>query len=141
MHNGWTDQTTLYAYHFEADGNKLTQAGLMHLRWILENAPEERRVIFVQSANASIESQQRLANVQHAASEMAGRSGCAFDNVKSYTRLWASGTRGRYEIPGLCRFHSSSSNSIYSRRRYGCKWGELNPARFLFDFKAISYSS
>jgi len=46
----------------------------MHLRWILENAPEERRVIFVQSANASIESQQRLANVQHAASEMAGRS-------------------------------------------------------------------
>lgn len=75
MHNGWTDQTTLYAYHFEADGNKLTEAGLMHLRWILENAPEERRVIFVQSANASIESQQRLANVQHAASEMAGDQG------------------------------------------------------------------
>lgn len=72
MHNGWTDQTTLYAYHFEKDGNKLTEAGLMHLRWILENAPENRRVIFVQSANQSIASQERLANVQYAAAQIAG---------------------------------------------------------------------
>lgn len=72
MHNGWTDQTTLYAYHFDKDGNKLTQAGLIHLRWILEHAPENRRVIFVQTGDHSIESQERLANVQHSASEMAG---------------------------------------------------------------------
>lgn len=72
IHNGWTDQTTLYAYHFENDGNKLTEAGLLHLRWILEHAPESRRVIYVQTANQSIASQQRLANVQYAASEMSG---------------------------------------------------------------------
>jgi len=72
MHNGWADQTTLYAYHFEKDTNKLTEAGLMHLRWILTHAPESRRTVFVQSANESIESQERLANVQYAASQMAG---------------------------------------------------------------------
>ncbi len=72
MHNGWTDQTTLYAYHFDKDGNKLTQAGLIHLRWILEHAPENRRVIFVQTGDHSIASQERLANVQYSASEMAG---------------------------------------------------------------------
>ena len=72
MHNGWADQTTLYAYHFEKDTNKLTEAGLMHLRWILTHAPESRRTVFVQSANESIESQERLANVQYAASQMTG---------------------------------------------------------------------
>lgn len=72
IHNGWTDQTTLYAYHFEQDGNKLTEAGLLHLRWILEHAPENRRTIFVQTANKSIASQERLANVQYAASQMVG---------------------------------------------------------------------
>ncbi|EDL60124.1 hypothetical protein [Gimesia maris] len=70
IHNGWTEQNTLYAYHFDKDGNKLTEAGLLHLRWIMEHAPEERRMIFVQTTNNSISSQERLANVQYAASEM-----------------------------------------------------------------------
>ncbi|WP_339729717.1 hypothetical protein [uncultured Gimesia sp.] len=89
IQNGWTDQTTLYAYYFEPEGNKLTEAGILHLRWILEHAPERRRTIFVQTANDSITSQERLANVQYAASEMVGDQ-----NVPS-TMLRLSPTYGR----------------------------------------------
>ena len=89
IHNGWADQTTLYAYHFEKDDNKLTEAGLMHLRWILEHAPEERRTIFVQNANQSIDSQARLANVQYAASQLVG------DQAMPPTMLRLTPTHGR----------------------------------------------
>jgi hypothetical protein len=69
--NGWTTETTLLDYHFN-DKNELNNAGRMQLKWILQNAPPEHRAAWVQTADTSDISQQRLANVQLAATEMVG---------------------------------------------------------------------
>lgn len=73
--NGWTNGTTLYRYHFDADTQELTHSGRLHLRWILENVAPNRRVAWVQSgANPEI-SQKRLENVRAAAEDMVGQNG------------------------------------------------------------------
>jgi hypothetical protein len=74
--NGWTQETTLYEYHFEPETQILTHAGLMHLRWILLETPPERRVAFVQAAWDEPTSQARLENVRAAAFEMVGQEVC-----------------------------------------------------------------
>lgn len=70
--NGWILQTTLYAYHFEDDTSELNHAGLTHLRWILENAPEQHRVCWVQTGPNRQVSDLRTNSVQLAAAEMVG---------------------------------------------------------------------
>ena len=67
---GWVSETTLYDYHFDRDQQALNRAGLIHLRWILENAPESRRTVFVQSGANNGASQLRMANVQSELSEI-----------------------------------------------------------------------
>jgi hypothetical protein len=70
--NGWTAETTLYEYHFDEDTQLLNQSGTLHLRWILQDVPVSRRMVWVQTALDPHTSQARLANVQVAALEMAG---------------------------------------------------------------------
>jgi len=70
--NGWMLASTLYEYHFVEGRNDLTRAGLLQLRWILENVPLEHRVIFVQSAYDNDARQARLNNVKTAAQRIVG---------------------------------------------------------------------
>lgn len=70
--NGWILQTTLYEYHFTEETAELNHAGLTHLRWILENAPEQYRVCWVQTGPNRQISDVRLSAVQIAAAEMVG---------------------------------------------------------------------
>ena len=67
---GWVSETTLYDYHFESDQQQLNRAGILHLRWILESAPSNRRTVFVQAGVNSTSSQLRLENVQGEVVEM-----------------------------------------------------------------------
>ncbi len=71
--NGWIQEATLYAYHFNEDTPELNHAGLMHLRWMLENAPEQHRVCWVQTGSNRQISDARLNAVQLTAAEMVGQ--------------------------------------------------------------------
>ena len=70
--NGWILQTTLYDYHFDEETCELNDAGRTHLRWILENAPEQYRVCWVQTGPSRDVSDMRLNAVQLAASNIVG---------------------------------------------------------------------
>ncbi len=70
--NGWILQTTLYEYHFNEETSELNHAGLTHLRWILESAPEQYRSVWVQTGPNRTISDLRLNAVQVASAEMVG---------------------------------------------------------------------
>lgn len=70
--NGWTEATTLYEYHFDSDTNELNQPGMMHLRWIMEHSPDNRRIAFVQSAYDGPVDDARIAAVKTSAQKYAG---------------------------------------------------------------------
>ena len=70
MASGWIAATTLFDYHFDPDTNELTRSGELHLRWILENAPEPHRIAFVQTGETPEVSQDRLASVQQLSAEL-----------------------------------------------------------------------
>ncbi len=48
IHNGWRQQNLLGAHHFNPKTNKLTQAGELKVRWVLTQAPEARRQVYVE---------------------------------------------------------------------------------------------
>ena len=70
--NGWQMATTLYEYHFDPETNALNSAGERQLQWILQSAPADQRQLYVQSMNDSVANQLRVANVQMAATNLAG---------------------------------------------------------------------
>jgi hypothetical protein len=50
VHNGWRKQNLLGAHHFNADGNALSTAGELKVRWIATQTPAEFRNIYVERA-------------------------------------------------------------------------------------------
>jgi len=46
--NGWRRQNLLGPHHFNAEKNTLTTAGELKVRWIMTQAPPDRRSIFVE---------------------------------------------------------------------------------------------
>lgn len=68
--NGWVEGTTLFNHHFNADTNQLNSAGIAHLEYILFRVPGQYRSAFVQMSNSPQNDQQRVANVQAAASTL-----------------------------------------------------------------------
>ncbi|RMF38546.1 MAG: hypothetical protein D6753_15665 [Planctomycetota bacterium] len=68
--NGWRLHNTLGAGMFDSNTNQLTDAGRMHLRWIVLRAPEERRVVFVLRGRNDSETATRVEAAQLAISEM-----------------------------------------------------------------------
>lgn len=72
VHNGWIAHTTLYDYHFDEDTHKLNNSGFLKLRWILQNAPQDRRMVSVQAGRSEAVSQQRVASVEVEANRIAG---------------------------------------------------------------------
>ncbi|MFK7819015.1 MAG: hypothetical protein AB8G99_09865 [Planctomycetaceae bacterium] len=62
--NGWTQQTTLYSYHFNEDTHELSVPGQRHLNWILNIAPAQFRNVYLQESLDQNVNQMRLASVQ-----------------------------------------------------------------------------
>lgn len=73
--SGWATATTLFDYHFDDETQELNHAGRMHLRWILENAPVQRRLIHVQYGQTHEITELRLAGVRSEAVMMVGAGG------------------------------------------------------------------
>lgn len=67
--NGWQQQNLLGDYHFREGTSELTEAGRLKVRWILLEAPEQHRVIYVHRSLSEDETAQRVASIQRCAAE------------------------------------------------------------------------
>jgi hypothetical protein len=66
--NGWQRQTTLSDYyHFDPTNGQLTEAGRLKVQWILTEAPECHRAVFVHNSLSPQETAARLKAVQELA--------------------------------------------------------------------------
>jgi hypothetical protein len=70
INNGWRRQNLLGDYHFEPETNQLTKAGELKVKWILTQAPPNRRSVFVQRAENEMQTASRVAAVHRLASSM-----------------------------------------------------------------------
>ena len=68
--NGWSQQSTLTPFHFDAKSQQLTEVGKAKVRQILTQQPEKFRTLFVSAGEDNRISAQRVAAVQQAASEV-----------------------------------------------------------------------
>ena len=71
VNNGWRRQNMLGDFYFEPTTGQLTEAGKLKIRWIVFEAPEQHREIFVHIAQTSEETQARLAYVTAEAGSLA----------------------------------------------------------------------
>jgi len=93
---GWEEQNMLGAHHFDLETNRLTEAGLIKLRWIITQGPLEHRTVFVERDIDPTLTAQRMQRAREAAqsilvdgtphvqpTEMVshGSSGAYFDSV------------------------------------------------------------
>ncbi|GEM_PF-1390827 len=63
INNGWRRQNLLGDYHFQEGTNELTSAGQLKAKWILTQAPQDRRTIYVQRGNTQSDTASRIAAV------------------------------------------------------------------------------
>jgi hypothetical protein len=68
--NGWRRQNLLGSNHFQMDAGSLTAAGQEKLRWILTEAPEQHRTVYVTRAYTAQETVARIAAVQKSAAQI-----------------------------------------------------------------------
>ncbi len=68
--NGWRRQNLLADHHFIERGAKLTEAGRMKIRWILTEAPQQHRTVYVQRADDPQVTAARIDNVQQVAAQL-----------------------------------------------------------------------
>ncbi len=61
---GWERQNLLSDFHFLPGGVELTEAGRMRVQWILREAPEARRQIYVHRGDSPQETAVRMQTVQ-----------------------------------------------------------------------------
>jgi hypothetical protein len=62
--NGWKLQNTIGDALFDNDTDTLNRAGELKVKWILTQAPECRRTVFVLVADSDVETQARVEAVQ-----------------------------------------------------------------------------
>lgn len=70
VQNGWRRQNLLSPHHFNEDGTALTTAGELKVRWIMTQAPEQYRQIFVERSINPDHTAQRVAIAQQYASQV-----------------------------------------------------------------------
>jgi hypothetical protein len=63
INNGWRRQNLLGNYHFEEGTNDLTTAGKLKTKWILTQAPQDRRTVFIERGSDQSETAGRIAAV------------------------------------------------------------------------------
>ena len=62
--NGWRRQNMLGEFHFEPGTGQLTEAGRLKIRWIVTEAPQQHRIVYVHTADSNEETNARIAAVQ-----------------------------------------------------------------------------
>jgi hypothetical protein len=60
VNNGWRRQNMLGEFHFEPTTGQLTEAGKLKIRWIVYEAPEQHRSIYVHIAKTTEETAARM---------------------------------------------------------------------------------
>lgn len=70
VHNGWRRQNILGDSHFRSETGELTEAGKLKVQWILTQAPQQHRIIFVHQAARPDETAARIDAVQQLASQL-----------------------------------------------------------------------
>jgi hypothetical protein len=70
VHSGWRSQNTLGQHYFDRETNALNQAGEQKLFWIVTQAPEPYRTVFVTRAQEGEISEKRVDSVQQALVQM-----------------------------------------------------------------------
>jgi hypothetical protein len=71
VNNGWRRQNLLGPHHFNDKANQLTSAGELRVRWIMTQAPGERRSIFIERDIEPSVTEQRLATAREFAAQVA----------------------------------------------------------------------
>ena len=61
---GWVLATTLHDYHFDADTQKLTDAGRTQLMWVMNSAPPQFRTVYVAQGMTGEMGQLRAASAE-----------------------------------------------------------------------------
>jgi hypothetical protein len=69
--NGWRLHNLLGKYHFDQQGIELSEAGKLKVQWILTQAPQHRRTIFVERGVDVSQTAERISSVQELASNVA----------------------------------------------------------------------
>ncbi|MGW8256997.1 MAG: hypothetical protein ACWGMZ_05895 [Thermoguttaceae bacterium] len=64
VHNGWRRQNMLGNFYFESKTGRLKEAGEIKIRWILFEAPQQHRSIYVHTGKTKEETASRMENVQ-----------------------------------------------------------------------------
>ena len=64
VNNGWRRQNMLGNFYFEPKTGQLNEAGKLKIRWILYEAPEQHRVIYVHIGPTTEETAARMASVR-----------------------------------------------------------------------------
>ena len=70
IEKGWQLQNTLGDYHFDSETQQLTRAGELHLRWIVTQAPENRRTVFVLRGHNEAATSVRIDTVQQSVAQL-----------------------------------------------------------------------
>jgi hypothetical protein len=71
VQNGWKLQNLMGDYHFDSETQQLTSAGKEKVRWIMTQAPEQFRTVFVQRDADSEKTAIRVDAVQQYAAKLA----------------------------------------------------------------------
>ncbi|OHB72071.1 MAG: hypothetical protein A2V70_20890 [Planctomycetes bacterium RBG_13_63_9] len=68
--NGWRSQNMLAEHHFAAGSGELTEAGRLKVRWIVAEAPQQHRIIYVHRADSFEATAARVDHVQQLAARL-----------------------------------------------------------------------
>lgn len=68
---GWAEATTMYGYYFEPETQELSEAAMIHLRWIVQIAASPKPDIFVQATDDPLANQKRVDAVTSAVRKLA----------------------------------------------------------------------
>lgn len=77
VHKGWCEQNTLGEYYFDVGKADLNEAGRLRVKWIMTEAPEQYRAMFIESAGSQELTVARMAAVRNAASRYQSSGGQA----------------------------------------------------------------
>ena len=105
VQNGWRLQTLISSHHYIPGTDTLNEAGQRQIRWIITQAPENRRTIFVEQGDSRERTEARVAAIRTIAQQFAF-NGETFDIQES--NLVAHGTSGAYAH----RINTTYSESI-----------------------------
>ena len=93
IHNGWRQQNLIGEHHFKKDTSELNESGLIRVRWIVTQAPEKQRVVFVERTRDQTETAARVRAVQGSAERFV--VGSEIPDVRE-THITSQGWSGDY---------------------------------------------